>query len=238
MRQLLVGVRTHEFLFFMKILDIPQSGKLGMQVRMPGRYGAVARIYGVCANPQPMSQMGVRRTFARYAQSWAGLTVNQRMAWNDAAKTYLSKARLGQSGPLTGCQLFTRLNCNLVLMGASAVVVPPQAVVFPALVPSGFTITNTLGVIKMVLTCGDDPTEYTVVSASGGVSPGRSTDRDIRVLGECPQPVLGKSDITAMWVAKFGVPVVGRKVFVSVHQMIDGFTDIPAKWDAIVPVAE
>ena len=237
MCQALAGARAREFLFFMKILDIPQSGKLGMQVRMPGRYGAVARIYGVCANPQTVSQMGVRRTFARYAQSWAGLTVNQRAAWNVAAKTYLSKARLGQSGPLTGCQLFTRLNCNLVAMGASAVIVPPAAVTFPALVPSAFTITNTLGVIKMSLTCGDDPAEYTVVSATGGVSAGRTVDRDIRVLGECPQPVLGQSDITAMWVAKFGEPVVGKKVFVSVHQMIDGFTDIPAKWDAVVPVA-
>ena len=222
----------------MKILDIPQSGKLGMQVRMPGRYGAVARIYGLCSNPQTGSQMAVRRRFATYIRAWSGLSVNQRLAWNDAAKTYLSKARLGQSGPLTGAQLFTRLNYNLASMGASSVVVPPMAVTFPAMVPSGFTITTTVGVIKLSLTCGDDPTEYTVVSASGGVSPGRSVDRDIRVLGACPQPVLGKSDITALWAAQFGDPVVGKKIFVSVHQMIDGFTDIPVKWDAIVPSAQ
>ena len=221
----------------MKILDIPQSGKLGMQVRMPGRYGAVARIYGLCANPQTGSQMAVRRRFAGFSRAWAGLSANQRLTWNEAAKTVFSKARLGQSGALTGAQLFTRLNYNLASMGASSVVVPPMPVVFPTLVPSGFTITNTVGVIKLLLTCGDDPTEYTVVSATKGVSAGRTIDKDVRVLGECPQPVLGEADITALWSAIYGEPTVGTKIFVSVHQMIDGFTDIPAVWNAIVPPA-
>ena len=36
-----------------------------------------------------------------------------------------SKATLGQSGPLTGLQLFTKVNCALPAIGGTAVTTPP-----------------------------------------------------------------------------------------------------------------
>ena len=54
-------------------------------------------------------------------------------------------------------------------------------------------------------------------------------------IGTCPAPVLGSSDITALYTAKYGVPAVGSKVFVHVNQFADGFQTIPTGFNAIVP---
>lgn len=222
----------------MKILDIPQSGKRGLYVSQNGRYGQISRIFVVPANPRTTDQSNVRERLTKMTQAWRGLTANQRTAWNGAASKLQTRPRCGTSGMMTGSQYFAKVNCNLALVGASSVVSPPQAVTLPALVPSGLVITNALGVVAIKLTCGDDPTEYTVIRATAPQSAGVSVCNDYRVLGECPQPVLGKADITAMYVAKFGDPVVGTKVFVSANQMVDGWTDYPKRWSAVVPPAE
>ena len=221
----------------MKILDIPQSGKRGLYVSQNGRYGQISRILVIPANPRTTDQSNVRERLTKMTQAWRGLTANQRTAWNVAASKLQTRPRCGTSGMMTGSQYFSKVNCNLAIVGASAVMVPPAPVTLPALVPSALEITNTIGVIAIKLVCGDDPTEYTVIRAAAPQSAGVNVCNDYRVLGECPQPVLGKSDITALYVAKFGEPAVGAKVFVSANQMVDGWTDYPKRWSALVPAA-
>jgi len=53
------------------------------------------------------------------------LTEEQRLAWIAAAATILSKPRLGQGGPLTGCQLFVKVNVYLAYRGLPQVDLPP-----------------------------------------------------------------------------------------------------------------
>ncbi len=221
----------------MKILDIPQSGKRGLNVSQGGRYGQISRALVIPTNPRSTDQLNVRQHLAGFAQAWRGLTQAQRNAWSTAAKTHNSTARLGQSGSLTGCQFFVQVNCNLALMGVATKLDPPAAVSFPALVPSTLEATNVAGVITLKMACGDDPTEYTILRASPPQSQGRAVCNDFRVLGECPQPAQGKADITALYVAKFGAPSVGTKVFVRASQMIDGFEDIPHQFEVIIPAA-
>jgi len=55
------------------------------------------------------------------------------------------------------------------------------------------------------------------------------------VLGTCPVPAGGSADITSLYTARYGVPPVGTKVFVSVNQMVDGWEDRPVTFSAIVP---
>src|ERR1035438_3619545 len=89
----------------MKILDIPQSGKRGLNVSQGGRYGQISGAFVVPANPRTASQLDVRRAFGSAAARWRTLTEDQRNAWRAAAKTKNTVPRLGQSGPLTGSQL-------------------------------------------------------------------------------------------------------------------------------------
>ena len=76
-----------------------------------------------------------------------------------------------------------------------------------------------------------------MVEAAAPVRPSVSTNINTRVLGTCPAPVQGSADITSLYTAKFGAPAPGTKVFVSVHQMVDGYTDVPRRLSAIVSAA-
>ena len=219
----------------MKISDIPQSGKRGKTVSMEGRYGQVSRILAVPANPETPSQLTIRRNLRKVSAAWRALTEAQRTAWVVAAQNARSHSRLGQSGPLTGAQLFNKINCTLLLYGQTQVNTPPAPPVFPDLAPQGLVITNTGGVVAIKLTCPTDPGANTIVRASAPTSAGREKCRDYRILGVCPTPVGGSSDITALYTARYGAPPAGMKVFVSVNQFVDGWEDIAAKFSAIVP---
>ena len=55
------------------------------------------------------------------------------------------------------------------------------------------------------------------------------------MLGICPAPVLGASDITALYTAEYGVPPVGKRVFVQCNQFVDGYQSLPMTFSAVVP---
>jgi hypothetical protein len=152
-----------------------------------------------------------------------------------AAKEANSNSRLGQSGSLSGFLLFTKINCTLAQFGEAQVDAPPEHPQFPDLAPASLSITNTGGVVALKLACPTDPGANTIVRGSAPVSQGRETCRDFRVLGLCPAAVQGSADITNLYVARFGAPPAGKKVYISVNQFVDGWEDLPVTFSAIVP---
>ena len=126
----------------MKIIDVPQSGKCGLTVTFPSRNGLVRRAWVVPANPQSIAQLAVRARLATQASAYDGLTEAQQNAWIAAASTVQSKPRLGQSGPLTGLQLFVRLNANLTRVGEPALTTPSDRPTFDANIATGLELTN------------------------------------------------------------------------------------------------
>ena len=172
----------------MKILDIPQSGKRGLNVSQNGRYGQISRALVIPANPRTSAQTNVRAILAEQAAAWRGLTEAQRAAWTAAALTQMSKSRCGQSGPLTGSQLFIKINCTLLLMGSDALLVPPAKEALPAIAPENLVITNPAGVAALKLTCPDDPGDYTIIRASAPVSAGRSKPGSMVIIGVSRHP--------------------------------------------------
>jgi len=219
----------------MKILDIPQSGKRGLTVSQGGRNGQISRALVIPANPQTDAQLRVRNFLRNVASQWSALSQEQRNAWTAAAKQHQSKARLGQSGPLTGFQLYAKINCSLLIIGSSAVLVPPATPAFPVLPVTGLTITNTGGAIALKLTTTDAPADGTMLWAAPPCSQGRDVAPDAVYLGPLDTPANGAVDITAAYTAKYGTPPVGKKVFVRVNQNVDGWEDIPRRFWAIVP---
>jgi len=61
--------------------------------------------------------------------------------------------------------------------------------------------------------------------------------KDFRILGTCPTPVAGSSDITGLYTARYGVPKAGTKVYVQVNQVVDGWESLPRAFSAIVPAS-
>jgi len=221
----------------MRISDIPQSGKRGKTVSMGGRYGQVSRVLTSPSNPETPAQMTIRRILRKVSARWRALQQSQRAAWIAAAQNFKSRSRVGESGPLTGAQLFNKINCTLLLFGQEQVDAPPQAPQFADLAPQNLLITNSSGTIALKLTCPTSPGTNTVVRASAPVSAGREQCGGYRILGMCPTPAQGSADITSLYTARYGVPAAGTKVFVSVSLMVDGWEDIPAKFSAIVPAS-
>jgi hypothetical protein len=221
----------------MKILDIPQSGKRGLNVSQDGAFGQISRATGRVANPRTKSQVAVRDNMGRVAARWRALQEIQRVAWMAAAKEAISNPRLNQSGSLSGFLLFTKINCTLAQFGQTQVDAPPDHPQFPALAAQNLVITNTAGVIALRLTCPTDPGENTIVRGAAPLSQGRETCRDFRVLGVCPAPVEGSSDITGLYTARYGVPPVAKKVYIQVNQYVDGWESRPVSFWAIVPGA-
>ena len=221
----------------MKILDIPQSGKRGLYVSQGGRYGQISRAFVIPSNPRTASQTSVRAILTRVAAAWRGLQEAQRAAWTAAASGVNSTSRLGQSGPLTGQQLFNKINCTLAQFGQDQVQVPPARPQFPSLAPQNLVIANASGAITLKLTCPASPGQSTIVRGSKPVSQGYGKFTDFRVLGMCPAPVQGSADITSLYTARYGVPAVGTKVFVSVNQVVGGWEDHAVTFAAIVPAS-
>ena len=219
----------------MKILDIPQSGKRGLNVSQAGQFGQISRALAIPANPRTPAQMTTRGILTKVSARWRALLETQRAAWMAAAKEAKSSSRLGQSGTLSGFLLFTKINCTLAQFGQTQVDAPPDHPQFPDLAAQNLVITNTAGVIAIRLTCPTDPGENTIVRGSAPVSQGRETCRDFRVLGMCPAPVAGSSDITGLYTARYGVPTVAKKVYIQVNQFVDGWESRPVSFWAIVP---
>ncbi len=221
----------------MKILDIPQSGKRGLNVSQAGQFGQISRTLAIPANPRTGAQMSVRDNLSRVAAKWRTLTEAQRVEWMAAASAVKSNSRLGQNGTLSGFQLFTKLNCTLVQFGQTEVETPPMRPQFPDLAPQNLVITNAAGVVALKLNCPTDPGDSTIVRGSKPVSQGVEVCKDFRILGTCPAPVAGSSDITGLYTARYGLPKAGTKVYVQVNQVVDGWESLPRTFSAIVPAS-
>jgi hypothetical protein len=219
----------------MKIQDIPQTGKLGLTVTWPGRNGLIRRILVTPKNPRTDRQLEVRDLLVQQARRFDALTDAQQDAWNVAAAGYQSTPTLGQSGPLTGLQLFVRINCKLSLLGQDAVDAPPAAPQFPAVAPQSLVITNTGGVVAVKLICPTNPGENTVLRASPPQNSAVRACRNFRIIGTCPAPAQGSADITSLYVAEFGAVPVGKRLFVQASTMVDGFESLPRQFQARVP---
>jgi hypothetical protein len=220
----------------MKILDVPQSGRLGTAVSYKTRSGQFRRRYVIPRDPRTQSQVNRRMALRRAAYLWGKLTDSQRAAWTSAAHGVRTRRRLNQSGALSGYLLFVKINCNLASLGLPTVADPPDSPRF-GLNPVGqLTITNTKGAIALKLDVSGKTTQYIVVLGTKPRSAGVTYVDHFTILGLLPDPVRGMSDITDLYVGKFGVPRAGSRVFIQTLQQVNGWEDLPKQTSAIVPV--
>jgi hypothetical protein len=215
----------------------PTSGSIGTETYLIGRNGQVVRDRVTPANPRTSPQTMQRSILATVAARWRTLTDGDRTSWSSAARTHQTKPRLGMSGPLTGEQLFCRINTVLATFGQDQVDIPPAYPVFGLLATVNLVITNTVGVIAIKLTCPNSPGENTAVRASAPCSAGIArTPRQV-LIGTVPTPAQGSADITSLYTARFGVPGEGSRLFVTCNMFTDGWESPFVTFTAVVPAA-
>jgi len=219
----------------MKILDIPQSGKLGLAVSYDGRNGQVRRQWVIPSNPRTTNQTPVRTQWGVLASGWRSLDQSVRDEWDAAAHLQQTRVRLGQSGPLTGLQYYMKLNqVNFLTIGV-AVPAPPAMPAFTAQAVQNLAITAVSHLAVLNLTCPLDPGSNTFLRASAPLSAGIVAKPKMAMIGACPTPTAGASNITSLYTARWGAPPGGAKIFVEAFQVITGFEQTPAVFSAIVP---
>ena len=220
-----------------KKLDVPQTGKIGTTVNVKTRYGQIQRQYVTPKDPKTPAQMTIRSNLARVSSRWRAITEQQRQAWTAGGRDAETRRRLGRSSFLTGCQFFIKINCARAAIGLEQLSDPPELPEFPENEVGELSITNSRSTIALKLSVPTAPAEHTLVLGAAPCSAGRSSARHFVFLGFVPASTRGVSDITDLYVARFGVPPVGTKVFIRTQQHINGWDDLPKQTSAIVPEA-
>ena len=221
----------------MKILDVPQTGKLGLTVTYPGRTGLIRRSLVTPKNPRTGAQGAIRSNLASQAAAYRRLTDDQQEAWISAAASASTRATLGQSGPLTGLQLFVKINCANLAIGNAAVIVPLRKPQFDPLPITGLQATNANDVVSLKLTVTDSPPEGTMLWAAPPQNAGTRRPVTLRLLGTLGTETAGKVDITAQYVAEFGHPAADDRVFVACNANSNGWEGPRVSFNARVPAS-
>jgi hypothetical protein len=219
----------------MKIISSPQSGRLGSIVYLNTRYGLVARQYVIPRNPRTPLQQSRRNAFGAVSRRWRTLTAEQRAAWNLAAANVSASNPTGRGTPRNGYSFFVSLSSKRANLGLPGYDLPPAEPAFTPNPVAELAATNRDGAITLKLRVPVSPAPFTVVQASAPTSAGVRCAREFTSLGLLPSPTDGWSDITALYVARYGTPPVGTVIFIRTCQHIDGWSDCPKLTSALVP---
>jgi len=211
----------------MKISSIPKSGRKGSVVYVNSRHGKVARQYVHPRNPRTPDQQGNRSNFGAVSRRWRTLTPEQRAAWRIAAGNQCFVTDSGRQVRVNCYHLFVRLNSRRADLGLRQFDLPPAEPVFSPNPVAELVISNTGGKITLKLRVPSPPAQYTLVQGPAPVRTGVRCVQHFPFLGLLPPPTDGWSDITELYVARYGVPKAGTAIWIRTCQHINGWTDVP-----------
>jgi hypothetical protein len=220
----------------MKVIDTPRTGKLGPVVYYLSPSGQCCRSLCVPRDPKSDAQTRMREYFGVSSRGWGvTLTDPQRQRWNVAAQTVPTQPSLNQYSRLSGQQLCVKINSTLRCVGQSPVGEPPAPVVFSPNPVGELTIDyDQDGNVRLLLAVGA-AVEDQMLFGEAPCSAGRMKHRRVCYLGLLGSATNGQCDITAQYVARYGEPRPGQKVFVVTCQTRNGWKAQDHETSAIVP---
>lgn len=199
-------------------------GKLGGQVYSKNRGGAYVRNNAVPTNPRTSFQQAGRAILTMLSQGWSGLDKTKIDAWNAAVNSFKRTNVFGDSKALSGKNLFTSLNKNLIQVGQPQINLPPSpgAIVAPIdLEPTANITSETLDPAPEF--DGSSTPDYLVVRATPPVSQGTSfIKNDLRViLADDYATATSPRDVFTAYENRFGTIATGQKIFIGVYSVND-----------------
>ena len=200
-------------------LVVAGSGKIGGHVAARNAAGSYLRTKVTPTNPRTVDQTAARARLGSNAKAWGLLTQGQRDAWNANSTDFNSKNVFGDAINLSGINVHSRLNNNLLLIGEAVIVSPPIAESFagPTVVS---IISNVQGSVLTISPDFDVPVGAAgVVRMTSPQSAGKKfVKSEFRVIDIAPEGSAAPFDVSAAYIAKFGaLPLEGQKVFVEVY---------------------
>jgi hypothetical protein len=210
----------------MKYLGDPRSGSYQGMTASRNRFGQYMRTRASPVQPNTTAQLNQRARMTTNAAAWRALTDAQRAGWLSLGLAISRTDSLGQSYTMNGFMAYCSINNNKLDAGDAAVSDAP-AIVTPADLISA-TITLTAAAFSVAYTATPLAAAnrlFIWVSPQG--SAGRKFNGDYRLLTITAAAAASPANILAAYTARFGVPVVGNRIFLSLETYQAGFKGSP-----------
>ena len=211
----------------MKIKSIPKRGRKDGVIYSETRHGNVARKFVPPRNPRTARQQAHRRNHLAVLRRWGTLSVEQQAAWRVfAAKKWFVNDE-GRRVRLNCYNLFASVNVRRADLDLRQFDFPPAEPVFNKNPIDALVASLTDAVFALMLHVPSPPAQYTLVYGAAPVRSGVRSVQHFYFLGLLPPSKDGWSDITALYVARFGKPKPGWAIWIRTCQHIDGYIDAP-----------
>jgi hypothetical protein len=170
--------------------------------------------------------------------AWNDLTEEQRLAWNGESRDNRRGGVAARSRRHSGRSSFFKANSRRLALKQDLLTDPPASgsvCPFPIV---RLVITNHGGRIALKLRFSSGRAEGVMVSATRPCNAGVTVGRKFCRISLLSATERGMIDITKPYVARFGLPPVGKKLFIRVQQMNDYMGSVIHTTSAIVPDEE
>lgn len=211
-------------------LMVDGRGKLGGQVATKNRQGAALRNKSTPVNRRTNAQQNVKSLLSNLSDNWRALTDAQRAAWESASQDKKISNIFGDSYSPTGKNMYMIINQGLSIAGSAVVAGPPANT--PATGLTALSVaTNTIAATELTFAATPVPASHVlVIEATRPLSAGVGfAGSQFRFIQRFAAAQATPADITAAYAAKFGVPVVGKRIFFRAYQIhtVSGARSIP-----------
>jgi hypothetical protein len=210
----------------MKFLNVPCSGSVADRTYSRNRFGQYQRNRISPVQPRTPAQLNQRARLTTNAAAWRSLTDAQRAGWLSLGLMITRTDSLGQTYTLTGFAAYCSVNNNKLDAGDAAVSAAP-AIVTPADLAT-VTVTLTAAAFSIAYTATPLPANTRLfIFASPQRSAGVSFNGDYRLMTVTAAAAASPAVILTAYTAKFGVPVVGNRIFLKLTTYNGGFMGSP-----------
>lgn len=194
-------------------------GSLNGSVFSRNTYGAYMRAKVSPVQPRTTRQQEVRQRMAQIASAWRGLTQLQRDGWASLAQQVTRINVFGDNVPLTGFNLFMRLNRNIFEAGGSLLADAPNLEIPDAPQISSLAADASAGTLDVGFSPSPVPNNTVYIlnattDLSAGISYAGGKYRQISII---PATSTSPYAAGADWTAKFGTMAAGNKIFVEIY---------------------
>ena len=187
--------------------------------------------------PTP-DQRRAREEMRMLSAAWNDLTEAQREAWNGESRANRRGGLAARSRRRSGRRSFFKANSRRLALRQDLLTDPPESGTVCPIPIVRLVITNHGGRIALKVRLSSGLSEGVMVSASRPCNAGVTVGRKFCRISLLPAPERGMSEITKPYVARFGRPPVGKKIFIRVQQMNDYMGSVVQTTSAIVPAEE
>lgn len=205
-------------------LVVAGSGKIGGHVASKNRGGAYLRTKVTPSNPQTVRQLTARSILASLSSAWSGLSAAARASWSNAVANFATTDIFGDIRNPSGNNLYVKLNTNLINTGQATLSVAPEKleVPFSPIVTAVADISDTTLAVGFgdSLLNGEKVLVFATPSLPQGVS---FVKNKLRLLGAFEvdtEQIDSPASLWSAYVAKFGAPVAGANIVISVKPVI------------------